>query len=112
MNVQFNEGTGGWINEADDMDILGVEVVPLDEESGEWQVTVYAMEMVREEPLESTLRSAIADALEALPDVDEQFEQDREVWVVVGQASGRSIAEAVAAVVEQHEAAITEAAGE
>lgn len=111
MEIQFNEETGGWITVADDMDVLGVEVTPLDEGSAEWQVTVYAMEHVREEPLESRLRAAIAGALEALPDVKEQFEEDREVWVVTGPTSGRSVAEAVGVVVERHEAAIAEAVG-
>jgi len=67
---------------------------------GIWRVTVWAMEFVREEPLESELREAIRDALERVPGASDVDEEDREVWVVGGSPSGEALVVAVAAVVD------------
>ena len=108
MKIAFNEEAGGWTSVADDMDVYGVEVVPLnDEDSGEWQLTVWAMEFLRDDPLEDALRQGIASALQSLDGIQEHFEEDREVWVVIGPSSGAQVAQAVADVVEAHGVAIT-----
>jgi hypothetical protein len=65
-----------------------------------WHVTVSAMEFVREEPLESTLRERVAGALREVAGVEGVEEEDREVWVVSGSPSGEALVAAVAEVVD------------
>jgi hypothetical protein len=71
-----------------------------------WTVFVSAMEFIREEPLESTLRREIAAALLGVPGVLQAEEEDREVWILRGEPTGRAIVDAVAAVVDAHAAEI------
>ena len=65
-----------------------------------WRVSVYAMEHVRDVPLERELRREIAKALRAVPEVIDACEEDREVWRVNGAPTGRALVDAVAAVVD------------
>ena len=67
---------------------------------GLWHVSVWAMELVREEPLERELRDAVQIALEGVPGADEIEEEDREVWVVGGKPSGEALVSAVAAAID------------
>jgi len=68
---------------------------------GSWSVAVNAMEFVRDVPFERELRQRIATALRAVPGITDVVEGDREVWVVGGSPSGRDLATAVAAVVDE-----------
>lgn len=65
-----------------------------------WSVGVAVMELIRTDPLESELRDGIAAALTAVPGVTGVEEEDREVWSVTGDASGKALVEAVAQVVD------------
>jgi hypothetical protein len=67
---------------------------------GGWQVTVWAMEFVREEPLRSRLRRRVEAALLAVDGVTDALEQSRETWHVLGTPSGRPLTEAVARAVD------------
>ncbi len=62
----------------------------------DWHIWVNAAESVREEPLESQLREAVATAIAAVDGVDGVEEEDREVWLVWGNVSGAHLVEAVA----------------
>ena len=65
-----------------------------------WNVTVAAMEFVREEPLEGELRRRIAAALRSVEGVESAGEMDREVWFVTGTPSGDALVRAVAEVLD------------
>lgn len=67
---------------------------------GRWQVGVYVMEFVREDPLESELRRRIAAALESVEGVETAQREDREVWFITGTPSGAALVRAVAEVVD------------
>lgn len=82
-------------------DVHGVDAVKLRDGDGQWQVTVYVMEFIRDVPLEGTLRTRIPAALRAVPAVVEVSEDDREVWAVRGTPSGSALVDAVARVVDE-----------
>ena len=88
-----------WLRETTDPDVRGVYACKIDAMGG-WQVTVSAMEFIRSDPLESELRHRIANALRAVDGVTGADEDDREAWLVTGNAEGRPLIEAVAAVVD------------
>jgi hypothetical protein len=67
-----------------------------------WRITVSAMELVRGEPLEATLRAEIVAALRGVPGVVQAEEDDREVWIVRGEPTGAALVNAVAAVIDSH----------
>ena len=89
-----------WERLTDDPDVRGIETVRL-EEIGGWQVTVCAMEFVRDGTLETDMRKRLADALRAVNGVAMADEQDREVWFVTGTPSGKELTEAAARVVDE-----------
>lgn len=82
-------------------DLHGVDAVKLRDGDGQWQVTAYVMEFIRDVPLEDTLRTRIPAALRAVPGVIEVAEDDREVWSVHGSRSGPALVDAVARVVDE-----------
>lgn len=84
-----------------DRDVFGVGAVKLRSGNGQWQVTVYVMEFIRDIPLEDTLRTRIPAALSSVPGVVEVREDDREVWGVHGAPSGSALVDAVAHVVDE-----------
>ena len=65
-----------------------------------WEVSVAAMEHVRDVPLEAELRRRIASALRDVQAVADVRENDREVWGVRGDARGSELVAAVAGVVD------------
>ena len=66
-----------------------------------WRVSVWAMEHVRDVPLEARLRKRIAAALGRVKGVTKAVEEDREVWAIQGSPSGDSLVAAVAGVVDE-----------
>lgn len=90
-----------WERVTDDPDIHGVGAARFAGTEWPWQVYVYVAEFVRTEPLESELRRRITDALNSVPGVTEAVQEDREVWVVQGDASGDALTRACAAVVDE-----------
>lgn len=89
-----------WERLTDDPDVRGVEVARVDEAGG-WQVTVWVMEFLREDPLETEVRRRMAAALRAVGGVTSADEQDREIWLVTGTPSGEALARAAAQVVDE-----------
>jgi hypothetical protein len=61
---------------------------------------VLALEFVREQPLESALRAAIAMELRGVAGVTEVREEDREVYWVAGSTSGDDLTRAAARAVD------------
>jgi hypothetical protein len=94
------EGDEAWQRLTDEPEIRGIEAIRNDDPAG-WQVTVWAMEFVREEPLESTVRRVIGSALRAVPGVDGVAEEDREVWWITGAVSGEALTRSAAAAVDE-----------
>jgi hypothetical protein len=89
-----------WARLTDDPDVRGIETARVDEIGG-WQVTVWAMEFMRHDPLEADMRRRMATALRAVNGVATADEQDREVWFVTGTPSGKELTEAAARVVDE-----------
>lgn len=89
-----------WERLTGDPDVRGIETARVDE-IGVWQVTVSAMEFVRDGPLETDMRRRMATALGAVNGVVTADEQDREVWFVTGTPSGKELTEAAARVVDE-----------
>ena len=89
-----------WERLTDDPEVRGVETARIDETGG-WQVTVWVMEFVRQDPLETEIRRRIGAALRAVEGVISADEEDREVWFVTGTPSGRDLTEAAARVVDE-----------
>jgi hypothetical protein len=88
-----------WLRETDEPGIRAVNVCRVDEIGG-WQVMVWVMEYVSEDPLESELRERITTALRNVTGVTSADEQDRETWFVAGAPSGKALVEATARVVD------------
>jgi hypothetical protein len=98
-----------WSRVTDESDLFGVYAVRSEAEGPwQWQVIVAAMEFVREEPLESQLRTAITAALKTVSGVTQAQEEDREVWIVDGSPLGPSLVEAVANAIDGLAAELTE----
>lgn len=94
------DGEEEWLRLMDD-DFRDVATARFEAAPDEWLVTVAAMELVSEDPLESELRAAVANALTSVPGVAEVSESDTEVWLVVGDTSGEQLTIAAAGVVDQ-----------
>jgi hypothetical protein len=98
-----SNGYERWQRLTDDSgDIGGVEVIR-SETTGpwKWSVTVEVMEFIREDPLETEIRDAMAAELRAVPRVARVSEEDREVWIVDGTPSGEMLTRAAAKVVDR-----------
>ena len=91
-----------WFRETDDPGIRNVNALLADTpgDARGWQVAIWAMEYVREDPLESEYRQRITDALRQVSGVTSAEEQDRETWLVTGNPSGKALVEAAARVVD------------
>jgi len=72
-----------WFRQTDDPGIRNVNALLADPpgETRSWQVAIWAMECVREDPLESEFRLRITDALRQVSGVTSADEQDRETWL-------------------------------
>src|SRR5262245_21099995 len=97
------EGDEAWNRLTGEPHLFGVEAHRLDQPAG-WQVSFWVLEHVRQEPLESRLRSEIERRLRAVPGVAAVEEEDREVYWVTGAASGEALTRAAAAAVDDLEA--------
>jgi hypothetical protein len=89
-----------WIRKTDEPDLRAVSASK-HHAGAWWSVSVWVMEFIRTEPLESELRRRIADALSGVGGVTGVEEEDREVWTVTGTPIGRALVEAVAHVVDE-----------
>ncbi len=91
-----------WLRETSEPEIRNVGANTIDVPGGTsgWQVSVWAMEFVRSDPLETEFRQRITDALRQVSGVISAEEQDREIWFVIGTPAGKSLVEAAAQVVD------------
>ena len=80
------------IREGSDDDVIAVLT---DRQEWPWSVFVAVAEFVREEPLETELAEAVAEALGTVPGVTDVVHEDREVWVVDGTPRGSDLVAAV-----------------
>src|SRR5690349_8161817 len=97
-----SRGDERWNRLTDDPGIGGVEVIrSMTNGPWQWSVTVWVMEFIREDPLESEIREAMAAELRAVPGVARVSEEDREVWIVDGSPSGENLTQAAAKVVDR-----------
>lgn len=79
-----------WVRVTPDEDILGVGASRLSS-SQHWEVFVNVSEFIRTEPLQSELHQEITQALLKLPGVTKVVHEDREVWSVMGDVSGKEL---------------------
>jgi hypothetical protein len=91
------DGDEGWVRTTDDPELRNLEAHRY---NNDWQVTVWIADYLRDDPLESELREAMATALRAVPGVTAVHEEDREVWTVEGQPAGDGLLRAAAVVVD------------
>ena len=89
-----------WSRVTDEPELLGVGAVRMSDDEWPWQVEVSVMEFIRTEPLESELGEAVTRALTAVPGVVEAVHEDREAWIIKGNADGPALVRAAAAVVD------------
>ncbi len=95
------DGIAEWVRRTDDDDVRGVGALQRQVDGRwSWQVEVWAAAFLREEPLESLLRTAVDAAIRSVPGVMEVAEQDREVWVLSGDPDGESLVWAVGEAVD------------
>src|SRR5207302_812263 len=90
-----------WERVTPEPDILGVEASRIANAAWPWQVSIYVAEFVRDDPLETDLRLAIGNALRGVPGVTNVMEEDREVWVLSGDPSGRALIESAGAALDR-----------
>lgn len=81
-------------------DIKGVLASKEDEFS--WRVTIYVAEFIRDESVQSSFFEGITEALSGLPNVEEAFQEDREIWLVEGSVSGKDLVQTCSQVIEKH----------
>lgn len=82
--------------------LRGVEVAAWDEPDGsEWQVTIWAREYFRDDPLGRELQQRLESALSAVPGVIGVRNGSWETWDVSGQPSGEALCRAAAAVLDE-----------
>jgi hypothetical protein len=85
-----------WTRGAESDEVTAVGALRLrDEEEWPWQVVIPVAEFIRDEPLETELVEAVTRALLGVRGVREAAQEDREVWVVSGRASGKALVAAV-----------------
>ena len=100
-----------WLRETDEPEVRAVgacrvahwrdEAVDWPGEGDGWTVSVWAMEFVRSEPLESELRRRVLDALRGVSGVTQVAEHDREDWFLTGRTSGQALVVAAAQAVDE-----------
>jgi hypothetical protein len=88
-----------WLRETDEPDLRAVSACKIDRIGG-WQVSVWVMELIRSDPLESEFCQRITNALQGVSGVTSAEQQDREMWFVTGTPSGESLVGTVAHVVD------------
>lgn len=69
-------------------------------DDGTWQVTIWAQEFFRGDPLGTELRERVVSALESVEGAISVTEHDNESWDVCGTPSGEALTRAAANVVD------------
>lgn len=70
-----------WVRETDEPGLRAVSACKF-RDGQWWRVSIWVMEFIRSDPLESELRRHIADALRSVSGITSVVEEDREVWLV------------------------------
>jgi hypothetical protein len=91
VNPMDEEVLEEWVRVTDDKHILGVCATRTKNSNWPWRVFISIAEYIRTEPLQSELQAAITNALNTIIGVTEARQEDREVWVVQGNVSGRTL---------------------
>jgi len=87
---------------ANEVYLRGVEVAAPDEpEDFDWQVTIWAGEYFREDPLGLELEQRLGTALLAVPGVTNVTRIRWETWEVNGTSSGEALCRAAVSVVDE-----------
>ena len=82
--------------------LRGVEVAAPDEPVGfDWQVTIWAREYFRDDPLGLELQQRLKSALGAVSGVTSVENTSWETWEVHGAASGEALCRSAASVVDE-----------
>lgn len=89
-----------WVRKTDEPNLRAVSASK-SREGDLWSISVWAMEFIRTDPLESELRRRIANALSGVNGVTSVEEEDREVWAVTGTPTGKAVAQEVDALADQ-----------
>jgi hypothetical protein len=87
-----------WIRETDEPEVRNVGANKFLD--GEWQVSIWVAEFVREEPLQSHMRQMLTEGLQAVSGATSVWQEDREVWRVSGTPTGAELTRAAAAVMD------------
>ena len=82
-------------------ELRGVEAWTGEVLEGRWQVTIWAQEFFRRDPLGLELRQRLHRALSAVPGVTDAAEEDTETWIVLGSPSGEALCQAAANVLDE-----------
>ena len=98
--VRVDAEVEAWERVVDDTDLRGMEAQRLDGDDWTWELFVSVAEFLREGPLEEELRRGVDAALRSVSGVTDVAEEDREVWLVRGEASGAALVQAVGVVVD------------
>jgi hypothetical protein len=86
----------------DENHLRGVEVAAWEEpDESEWQVTIWAREYFRDDPLGLELQRRLESALGGVPGVTRVENASWETWDVSGEASGEALCRAAAGVVDE-----------
>ena len=97
--VTESDGSTSWGLFTEEEDVRSVWVSFRPDDGWPWQIDIPVAEFVREEPLETTFRTRVQDAIR-VEGITEVAEEDREVWLARGQADGEAIARAVGDVLD------------
>ena len=85
----------------DENHLRGVEAAAWTEPDGEdWQITIWAREYFRDDPLGLELKRRLDQALAAVPGVISAENGSWENWDIVGNPSGRALCQAAADVLD------------
>jgi hypothetical protein len=100
LDAYETDADEAWERLTDEPDIRCVEVTG-SAENGGWLVSAAVAELLSEvDPLEAALHQRMLGALGAVKGAEAVQRMDREVWLVRGAASGRTLTEAAAQVVD------------
>lgn len=98
LRVRAAEAEEEWLRQTDDDDIRGSSALRVGEI---WRVRVNALEFIRQEPLEYTIRDAVTGALMEVRGVVDLSSEDRELWRIAGTPSGEDLLAAVGRVTDE-----------
>jgi len=91
----------GRIDELDDKDLQNINAIKSDHPQYPWSMSFGATDWIREEPYIGILCERLNEALVALPGISWAVQEDRDYWVLEGEASGDELVRAGAVAVDK-----------